>query len=82
MKKLITKYGYMVICTVVVLCSLFTGCESTRTNGEYYGREDTSEGTRNAIVDGMVERGSDRIEADAFTRALNDAQRKWESENR
>jgi hypothetical protein len=33
---------------------------------------------RQAVTDHMVKQGSDRTEADAFTKALNDAQRDWE----
>jgi hypothetical protein len=38
-----------------------------------------TDGYRRAITDQMVKQGADRTEAEAFTRALNDAQREWEN---
>ena len=40
-----------------------------------------TESERDWVVDHMVGQGADRTEADAFTRALNEAQRQWEADN-
>lgn len=34
---------------------------------------------RRAVTDQVVKQGSDRTEAEAFTKTLNDAQREWEN---
>jgi len=41
-----------------------------------------SESMRRGVTNEMIKRGADPVEADAFTRALNDAQREWEAKNR
>ena len=46
------------------------------------GSEVMPEERRQQVVDHMVGQGASRDEADAFTRALNDAQREWEAKNR
>jgi len=69
----------------VVLCIVFVaGCTPTesytpptRTNSDVM-----SESDRSFVVDHMVGQGADRSEAEAFTKALNDAQREWEANNR
>lgn len=39
---------------------------------------DTSESARRKVTDEMVRRGSDAVEAEAFTKELYKAQREWE----
>ena len=72
----------------VIILLLFTvsvGCDSSSSysfpSSSSSSSDVMSESERQAIVDGMVGQGVDRTEADAFTRALNDAQREFESGN-
>lgn len=62
----------------------FTGCGSGSTSTTYSSPSSSSsqvmtEGQRGAVVDHMVGQGASREDADAFTKALNDAQREWEA---
>lgn len=70
---------------LLLLTSLaFWGCGSP-SSSSYSGGNDSqvmSESHRQATVDHMVGQGADRAEAEAFTRALNDAQREWEQNNK
>ena len=76
---------------LLLLTSLaFWGCgspsSSSYSGGSSYqsnsGSQVMSESHRQATVDHMVGQGADRSEAEAFTRALNDAQREWEQNNK
>ena len=72
---------------LLLLTSLaFWGCgspsSSSYSGGSSSGSQVMSESHRQATVDHMVGQGADRAEAEAFTRALNDAQREWEQNNK
>ncbi len=58
------------------------GGESSEALSSRRGAEVMPEGERKQVVDHMVGQGASRDEADAFTRALNEAQREWEAKNR
>jgi|TARA_R100001230_G_C5527181_1_gene62356 hypothetical protein len=67
---------------VVVVLAFIVGCDSSSSNySSSSSSEVMTESERNWVVDDMVRQGADRTEADAFTRALNDAQREWEAGN-
>lgn len=67
---------------VVVALAFIVGCDSSSSNySSSSSSEVMTESERNWVVDHMVGQGADRTEADAFTRALNDAQREWEAGN-
>ncbi len=72
---------------LLLLTSLaFYGCDGGGSSSTYTPTSRPSqvmtESHRQATVDHMVGQGADRSEAEAFTRALNDAQREWESKNK
>jgi hypothetical protein len=75
------KYGLFLL---GLIC--FVGCDtgastnySSGTSTYTSDSEVMSESHRSDVVDHMVGQGADRAEAEAFTKALNDAQRDWEN---
>ena len=76
------KYGLFLL---GLIC--FVGCDAGASSSYSSGTTSTytsdsqvmSESHRSDVVDHMVGQGANRAEAEAFTRALNDAQRDWEN---
>jgi uncharacterized lipoprotein YajG len=67
---------------LAIAVALIAGCGSPSTStysAPSRQSEVMSEGQRSAVVDHMVGQGASRSDADAFTRALNEAQREWEA---
>lgn len=70
---------------LLLLTSLaFYGCDGPSSSYTPPSRpsEVMNEKDRGFVVDHMVGQGASRDEAEAFTRALNEAQREWEAKNR
>ena len=77
-------FKYLVLGMTSLCFCVFTGCESGSTSTTYSSPSSSSsqvmsEGQRSAVVDNMVGQGATREDADAFTKALNEAQRDWEN---
>ena len=70
---------------VLLLFTVAVGCDSSSNysspSSSSSSSDVMSESRRSDVVDHMVGQGADRAEADAFTRALNDAQREFEAGN-
>lgn len=70
---------------LLLLTSLsFFGCDGPSSSSYTPPRQSEvmSEKDRSFVVDHMVGQGANRDEAEAFTRALNEAQKEWEAKNR
>ncbi len=78
---------YVMILTALTLYAACTGCDggssssySSGSSSTYTSNSDVmSESKRSDVVDHMVGQGASRSDADAFTKALNEAQRDYEA---
>jgi len=70
---------YAVLLSLVCFVGCGGGSSSNYSSGTSSSSQVMSESHRSNVVDHMVGQGADRSEAEAFTRALNQAQREWEA---
>ena len=76
-----TNIVFAVIVGLALLSSLNAkknGSQNSSSGGSHHGGIDTSESSRRRVTDDMVRRGSDPVEAEAFTKELYKAQREWD----
>tara|TARA_R100000005_G_C4895775_1_gene140336 strand:+ start:162 stop:398 length:237 start_codon:yes stop_codon:yes gene_type:complete len=73
----------LLFCLICGFVISLLGCGNNTGSSSYSSPSRPSqvmtEGQRSAVVDNMVGQGASREDADAFTKALNDAQREWEA---
>jgi hypothetical protein len=76
---------YVTFLLVLTLYAACTGCDGGSSGGSstYTSRSSSSDvmsdSHRSNVVDHMVGQGASRSDADAFTKALNEAQRDYEA---
>ena len=73
----------LLFCLICGFIVSLLGCGNNTGSSSYSSPSSSSkvmtEGQRGAVVDHMVGQGASREDADAFTKALNEAQRDWEN---